>query len=244
MCGTFMDQVDFNPSIIDNPLISNGVEDVFILKFGTANCIPNATSPLYLSIDLDDHCQETSWELNAASGLTLYQGGPYDCNPNGGGNQANDTVIQDIYIDANECYTFELIDDYGDGMSASTYGGTDGEWILTDYNGVTLMQGQGNFGSSITADVHIITAIPSNIVHQNSPNVDVSIYPNPFIGETQVAVNNQLNQFNYQILDAQGRIVKSGHANQNPFTLYSKNLSTGIYWLKILNVSEITPYKT
>ena len=51
MCGTFMDQVDFNPSILDNPLISNGVEDVFVLKFGTANCSPNATSPLYLSID-------------------------------------------------------------------------------------------------------------------------------------------------------------------------------------------------
>ena len=40
---------------------------------------------------------------------------------------------------------FDLIDDFGDGMSASTYGGTDGEWLLTDYNGVTLMQGQGNF---------------------------------------------------------------------------------------------------
>jgi hypothetical protein len=39
MCGTFMDQVDFNPSILDNPLISNGVEDVFVLKFGRAyNC--------------------------------------------------------------------------------------------------------------------------------------------------------------------------------------------------------------
>ena len=128
-------------------------------------------------------------------------------------------------------------------MSASTYGGTDGEWVLTDYNGVTLMQGQGNFGSSITADVHIITAIPSNIVHQSTPNVAVSIYPNPFIGETQVAVNMQLNQFNYQILDAQGKIVLNGQANQNPFTLYSENLSNGIYWLKILNVPEFTPHK-
>ena len=126
-------------------------------------------------------------------------------------------------------------------MSASTYGGTDGEWVLTDYNGVTLMQGQGNFGSSIMADVHIITAIPSNIVHQSTPNVAVSIYPNPFISETQVAVNMQLNQFNYQILDAQGRIVLNGQANQNPFTLYSKNLSTGIYWLKVLNVPNLIP---
>ncbi|MEC8460518.1 MAG: T9SS type A sorting domain-containing protein, partial [Bacteroidota bacterium] len=60
---------------------------------------------------------------------------------------------------------------------------------------------------------------------------------------TQVAVNMQLNQFNYQILDAQGKIVLNGQANQNPFTLYSENLSNGIYWLKILNVPEFTPHK-
>ena len=198
-------------------------------------------SPVTLQLLLDDYCRETRWTMKDSQDSIWYAGGPYDCIPNGGGNQANDTIIQDIYIDANECYTFELIDDYGDGMSASTYGGTDGEWILTDYNGVTLMQGQGNFGSSIMADVHIITAIPSNIVHQNSPNVDVSIYPNPFIGETQVAINNQLSHFNYQIIDAQGRIVQSGQANQNPYTLYSKNLSTGIYWLKILNVPNLSP---
>ena len=200
-------------------------------------------SPVTLQLLLDDYCRETRWTMKDSQDSIWYAGGPYDCIPNGGGNQANDTVIHDIYIDANECYTFELIDDYGDGMSASTYGGTDGEWVLTDYNGVTLMQGQGNFGSSITADVHIITAIPSNIVHQSTPNVAVSIYPNPFIGETQVAVNTQLNQFNYQILDAQGKIVLNGQANQNPFTLYSENLSNGIYWLKILNVPEFTPHK-
>ena len=198
-------------------------------------------SPVTLQLLLDDYCRETRWTMKDSQDSIWYAGGPYDCIPNGGGNQANDTVIHDIYIDANECYTFELIDDYGDGMSASTYGGTDGEWVLTDYNGVTLMQGQGNFGSSITADVHIITAIPSNIVHQSTPNVAVSIYPNPFIGETQVAVNMQLNQFNYQILDAQGRIVLNGQANQNPFTLYSENLSNGIYWLKILNVPNLIP---
>ena len=31
--------------------------------------------------------------------------------------------------------------------------------------------------------------------------------------------------------------------SQNPFTLYSKNLSNGIYWLKILNVDGFTPLK-
>ena len=88
--------------------------------------------------------------------------------------------------------------------------------------------------------MHIITAIPSKIVHQSTPNVAVSIYPNPFIGETQVAIYNQLNQFNYQIIDAQGRIVLSGHATKIR-TLLQQKPSTGIYWLKILNLPNIKP---
>ena len=140
LCGTFMDLVDFNPSILDNPLISNGDEDVFVLKFGTANCSPNATSPLYLSIDLDDQCQETTWELNATSGLTLYQGGPYDCDPNGGGNQANATIKDTFYLFAYECYEFILNDSGGNGLN-------NGSWELTDYNGNQIVQGSGNFGN-------------------------------------------------------------------------------------------------
>ncbi len=198
-------------------------------------------SPITLQLILDDYCRETRWTMKDSQDSIWFAGGPYDCVPNGGGNQANDTIIQDIYIDANECYTFELIDDFGDGMSASTYGGTDGEWLLTDYNGITLMQGQGNFGNSISADVYIISAIPSSLAHHTAPSIAVSVYPNPFINETQVAVHNQQNQFNYQILDSQGRIVLNGQANQNPFTLYNKNLSSGIYWLKILNVAKIAP---
>ena len=45
ICGTFMDQVDFNPSILDHVMTSNGDEDAFVLKFGVANCSNNATSP-------------------------------------------------------------------------------------------------------------------------------------------------------------------------------------------------------
>ena len=36
---------DFNPSILDHVMTSNGDEDAFVLKFGVANCSNNATSP-------------------------------------------------------------------------------------------------------------------------------------------------------------------------------------------------------
>ena len=198
-------------------------------------------SPITLQLVLDDYCKETRWTIKDSQDSLWYEGGPYDCIPNGGGNQANDTIIQDIYIDANECYTFDLIDDFGDGMSASTYGGTDGEWLLTDYNGITLMQGQGNFGSVISADVHIITAIPSSISMNNTHSNAIQVFPNPFSDESQIVINDPQHKIDYQIVDAQGRVVRNATSSQNTFIINKGNLSNGLYWLKILNLPNLKP---
>ncbi len=40
-------------------------------------------------------------------------------------------LLKDIYLEENECYTFELNDVYGDGLSASLWNGTDGKLDLT-----------------------------------------------------------------------------------------------------------------
>ena len=48
--------------------------------------------------------------------------------------------MQDIYLEENEYYIFELVDVYGDGLSASMWNGTDGNWTLEDRN--VISQGQ------------------------------------------------------------------------------------------------------
>ena len=202
LCGTFMDQVDFNPSILDNPLISNGDEDVFVLKFGTANCSPNATSPLYLSIDLDDQCQETTWELNANSGLTLYQGGPYDCDPNGGGNQANATIKDTFYLFAYECYEFIINDAGGNGLS-------NGSWELTDYNGNQIVQGSGNFGNQsihsffIENDISNTEEIESSMEEYNTGYP----YPNPSSENGIIYIPTYENDLNLKVYDFSGKLL-------------------------------------
>ena len=228
MCGTFMDQVDFNPSIIDNPLISNGVEDVFVLKFGTANCSPNATSPLYLSIDLDDHCQETSWELNAASGLTLYQGGPYDCDPNGGGNQANTTIKYTFYLFAYECYEFILNDAGGNGLNHGT-------WELTDYNGNQIVQGSVNFGNQSIQSFFIENDISNKEEIESSMeefNTDYP-YPNPVHENGTIYIPTYVNDLKLKLFDFSGKLLlEKETALQN---LELKGLKNGIYFISITN---------
>ena len=73
------------------------------------------------------------------------------------------TIYKDIYLDNNDCYVFELNDYYGDGLGASSWGGTDGSWVLKDNNNIVVSQGQGNFGYSIEENFYISQSIPSNI---------------------------------------------------------------------------------
>ena len=228
LCGTFMDQVDFNPSILDNPLISNGDEDVFVLKFGTANCSPNATSPLYLSIDLDDQCQETTWELNANSGLTLYQGGPYDCDPNGGGNQANATIKDTFYLFAYECYEFIINDAGGNGLN-------NGSWELTDYNGNQIVQGSGNFGNQsihsffIENDISNTEEIESSMEEYNTGYP----YPNPSSENGIIYIPTYENDLNLKVYDFSGKLLlEKETALQN---VELKGLKNGIYFISITN---------
>ena len=228
LCGTFMDQVDFNPSILDNPLISNGDEDVFVLKFGTANCSPNATSPLYLSIDLDDQCQETTWELNANSGLTLYQGGPYDCDPNGGGNQANATIKDTFYLFAYECYEFIINDAGGNGLN-------NGSWELTDYNGNQIVQGNGNFGNQSIHSFFIENDI------SNTEEIELSMenyntgypYPNPGSENGTIYIPTYENDMKLKVFDFYGKLLlEKETALQN---VELKGLKNGIYFISITN---------
>ena len=228
LCGTFMDQVDFNPSILDNPLISNGDEDVFLLKFGTANCSPNATSPLYLSIDLDDQCQETTWELNANSGLTLYQGGPYDCDPNGGGNQANATIKDTFYLFAYECYEFIINDAGGNGLN-------NGSWELTDYNGNQIVQGSGNFGNQsihsffIENDISNTEEIESSMEEYNTGYP----YPNPSSENGIIYIPTYENDMKLKVFDFYGKLLlEKETALQN---VELKGLKNGIYFISITN---------
>ncbi len=230
ICGTFMDQVDFNPSILDHVMTSNGDEDAFVLKFGVANCSNNATSPLYLELNVDDQCQEINWELNASSGLTLYHGGPYDCDGNGGGTQANSTIRDTFYLFPFECYDFVLNDAGGNGM-------TSGSWEISDYNGNQVIQGGGNFGSQSLQSFFIENDI-SSIDESKIKNERSTLpYPNPCLENEIIYVpilrtDNELN-----IYDLSGKLI------QNQKTSYPENkirgLTKGIYFFSIQNNQKL-----
>ena len=138
-----------------------------------------------------------------------------------------------------------MYDGFGDGLGASEWGGTDGGWMLKDYNGLILSEGQGNFGDSISVNFYISEDLSTSISETNFDNLSKIIaFPNPFIGETEIRVLNFNQRYGASLYDIQGKVVRQiENINQERFILNSENISKGVYWLMINNHPEIKPLK-
>ncbi|MEL6943783.1 MAG: S8/S53 family peptidase, partial [Bacteroidota bacterium] len=93
---------------------------------------------LTLTIVTDQYPQETSWNITDANGATVASGGGYT--------SSSTTYTEDICL-PDGCYTFTILDSYGDGICCA-YG--NGSYLLTDGSG-TLASG-GSFQSSEDTD--------------------------------------------------------------------------------------------
>ena len=202
------------------------------------------TSPVVLELLLDDYCAETYWTISDVNGI-IHQEGPYNCEANGSGPQANDSVIRSLSLTPLSCYKFTLYDGFGDGLGASEWGGTDGGWMLKDYNGLLLSDGQGNFGDSISVNFYINEDLSTSILETNYGNQSkIVAFPNPFIGETEIRILNFNEIYDISLYDIQGKVVRQiENINQESFILNSGNISNGVYWLMVNNHPEIKPLK-
>ncbi len=202
-------------------------------------------SPLRFELKLDWYCLETYWTIKDDQDSIWYNEGPYDCLPLGGGNQANNTIISNINLSPNKCYTFELHDQYGDGMSANNYDTAlaNGNWLLKDFNENIILQGEGNFGDYISTDFFIDSSIfSSNLILQNDRH-KIKAQPNPFKMNTLIKIEGSKPPFEIEILDINGRIVYYSIKEKNTFSIDKNDISNGIYWLKIKNQPKLSPLK-
>ena len=242
-CGSYL----WNGTLIDSSGLYtdtlqsiNGCDSINILYLSINN---NIGAPLTLELILDDYCLETYWTVKDSQDSIWYNEGPYNCNPSGGGSQANSTIIKDIYLDESECYTFELNDYYGDGLGGALWGGSDGSWTLKDLNNIIISQGQGDFGYSINQSFYVTQSIASSISTIENKNGQIYVFPNPFKNTTSIEIKNTKGPFILEIFDIGGRIIKTFNSNYNKFEINDMNTNIGIYWLRVKNKSNLKPIK-
>jgi plastocyanin/PDZ domain-containing secreted protein len=233
-------QYDSSGVYIDTVLSSVACDSIQTLYL-TIN--DDVTSPITLELLLDDYCLETFWSVKDSQDSVWYSGQNYNCNPSGGGAQANTTITEIMFLDPNDCYTFELNDYYGDGLGASVWNGTDGNWIIKDLNNIVIGQGQGDFGFIVEYSFLVGQSIVTSVIENQFSNADIAVYPNPFNESTTVKIQNIDGPHTIEVFDISGRIVKSLTTNSNEFTLDNISSSRGVYWLIVKNQSTLKPVK-
>lgn len=163
---------------------------------------------LDLTIQTDNWGSEVRWNIKNVAGQTLIQGGPY-------GN--NQTINVEIEL-PNDCFTFNLIDTFGDGG---------GPVSLVDSDGLIIYSTSGNYGSGESENFSVSN---SPLSLNENDEMAVLIYPNPTSGILNVQTKNNLD---ITIFDLTGKQVFNTTNVSNGNQIDLSALHTGLYLVKM-----------
>lgn len=140
----------------------------------------------------DPYGSEITWTLKNSAGVTVYSGGPYV------DSTTPALITQNWVLNANECYTFNITDSYGDGIYQ--FGGF---YNVKSTSGSTLATGS-HYASSQTKYFKIQTLGTSEATKNT-----FSIYPNP--ATDVLNIKNVSEKATFEIHNAAGQLLKAGN---------------------------------
>lgn len=171
-----------------------------------------SSSELTLELTTDIYGSEITWNFKNSSGVIVQSGGPY-----------TDGTVQQfsipVSLPTNDCYSFNLIDSYGDGGGLTT---------VTDSNDVSVISTPGTYGTGLSVNFSTTNALANNVFNTKA----ISIYPNPSYGILNIATEEIVN---VNITDLLGKSVFQMKNVDNTQTLNLTNLAKGIYLVKVSN---------
>jgi len=180
------------------------------------------TTQIHLDLLTDNYPGETSWNFKDENGTVLYSGNGYT---------QNDThFLEDFDVQANQCYTFEIIDSIGDGICCD-YG--DGSYTLTTDDNTEIFVG-GSFGNNETTEIAIGSTASVNDILSNN----ITIYPNPTKNSLNVNLNSISGEFKYILVNTLGQSIQQGNLINTNNILNISNIDKGMYFLKIKDVNS------
>lgn len=203
----------------NNTTDQNTINDIFTFNFDVSPEV--SSNELTFNLTTDDYANETSWELVNSSGVVV-SSGPAAA-------YADFTTIQEtITIPSfDECYTFSIIDSYGDGICC-TYG--NGSYDLQDEDGNILMSG-GDFGGTESL---LFKALDPLSVNTFSLENLIDLYPNPVSDNLNVRLANINADVSYAIFNTLGQKVSGGNLSANSAQVINmQQQQSGIYFIKL-----------
>jgi hypothetical protein len=187
------------------------------------------TSDLTIQITLDQYGSETSWTLKNSIGATVASSPAYADSAASGAYPQTDINI----TVPNDCYTFRILDSYGDGI-VGAYG--IGSYSILS-NGVVISGVEGGeFGASDARSFGVANPLNVNDFTRNL----ISISPNPSKGIITINTENTLN---LTICDITGKVVFSKNNVTNDETINLSNLQNGVYLAKMVTETGVEETK-
>jgi len=148
-----------------------------------------------------------------------------------------------VGLPAIDCYTFNILDYYGDGINAGMWnGGTSGSLSVKDNNGVTLYTPADlNFGGDDAGLIKNLSSAPVGIGELDFENMEV--YPNPTSDVLNVSFNSIDTDVTLSIYDLQGRQLHTQEENAQNGIITSaipvKDLDQGSYSIVIRSANAV-----
>ncbi len=183
------------------------------------------TSSLQLSLLMDNYADEVSWLLEDENGTALYSSTSFSSSDN------NQLITETFALSSSGCYNFTINDSEGDGICCF-YG--NGNYQLTTAEGIVIISG-GNFGSSESVNFKT-DALSSDLLDGTS----FQLYPNPAKSSFVIETTND-STHSYTVFSLLGQEIAKG-TFLNSTTVSSTNYASGVYIVKVKNVSNGTSF--
>jgi hypothetical protein len=212
------------PVLTNNTLnISLATDDNTANNTGTVNFnkSPEGTNSLTLEIQPDDFGSEITWNIKNSAGTTITSGGPYT--------DGDTTLISlPITLPADNCYTFNIIDGYGDGLTDPT----NGYATLTDSNSLVIFNTNGNYGTGTSQNFATGAFLGTNDDFEMN---SISLYPNPTTGIVKISSKTAVD---VTITDVTGKVVYTAKQINDENAINLSALQSGIYLARIIDGSK------
>lgn len=201
----------------------NGSTDQNLANNTISSSFTTVVNGQTVALDLNIDCwgSETSWELLDAGNAVLYSG-------NGYSDASAMLIEQDFCLDYG-CYTFKLVDSYGDGMSGCQAG--NGSYTIT-YSGDTLAEllpADADFGTQLSKNFCINN--PAGIAESTLAS-SVNVFPNP--ADEQIAVVSKgIELQKIELMNIAGQVIKTTESNDLVVTMNVADVASGVYLVRI-----------
>lgn len=202
------------------------VEEVFI-----ADEVEYAN--LQVKVYTDSYPGEIRWRIKNSAGTIIANAGPYQGNGNNaGGADANTTKTHNISVVANECYTIELLDQYGDGwgLPSAAQTNTPGLEVFENGNSVIFVNGTGAFSNNAPLIRPSAFKTAGSLGAENFVQSKFSMYPNPSNGIVNISTSEVVD---INVVDITGKIVHQIKSLENNASVDLSSLQKGVYMIQI-----------